>query len=317
MPKFKPEQMTFLDAVIERGASKWPRSLGAPYQGSKNTIARRIIDQLPPAENFVDLFGGGGAMSHAAMLSGKYKNVINNDLDGSGQDLFRKGMNGEYRDYDRFVTRDDFFNGGASGDEKILFSFGNDGRTYAFGKDIEPTKHKVHNLVTARNEDDMMEACYELSRATGMPLSECKNIVLEMKDKDLRERLSIINKQGKKIGQNLRIQPLEGIGRLNALQDIPNKDRFTFYKRSYDEVPIPENSVVYVDPPYRGTKEYVAGGFDFDKFDKWVKDNPNQVFISEYNMPDWAQVVDEIPKRQLMKADGEATYATEKLFKNR
>ena len=33
---------------------------GKPYQGSKSKIAKDIIQILPPAEYFVDLFGGGG-----------------------------------------------------------------------------------------------------------------------------------------------------------------------------------------------------------------------------------------------------------------
>ena len=36
---------------------------GLPYKGSKNQIAKWLIDQLPPAETFVDLFFGGGRSS--------------------------------------------------------------------------------------------------------------------------------------------------------------------------------------------------------------------------------------------------------------
>ena len=34
---------------------------GFSYQGSKNRLAERIVEELPPAEYFVDLFAGGGA----------------------------------------------------------------------------------------------------------------------------------------------------------------------------------------------------------------------------------------------------------------
>ena len=43
-----------------------------PYVGSKTRYARRIVDLLPASHTFVDLFAGGGAMTHAAMISGKY-----------------------------------------------------------------------------------------------------------------------------------------------------------------------------------------------------------------------------------------------------
>jgi site-specific DNA-adenine methylase len=39
---------------------------GLPYMGSKNFIAEEIINILPTAKYFVDLFGGGGALSHCA-----------------------------------------------------------------------------------------------------------------------------------------------------------------------------------------------------------------------------------------------------------
>ena len=31
---------------------------GMPYKGSKNSIAQHIIDVMPPADHFYDLFGG-------------------------------------------------------------------------------------------------------------------------------------------------------------------------------------------------------------------------------------------------------------------
>lgn len=32
---------------------------GMPYKGSKNKIAKKLIEQMPSADYFVDLFGGG------------------------------------------------------------------------------------------------------------------------------------------------------------------------------------------------------------------------------------------------------------------
>lgn len=53
---------------------------GIPYQGSKNRIAKDIVELLPSGKRFVDLFAGGCAMTHAAMLSGKYERFLVNDL---------------------------------------------------------------------------------------------------------------------------------------------------------------------------------------------------------------------------------------------
>lgn len=62
-----------------------------------------------------------------------------------------------------------------------------------------------------------------------------------------------------------------------------------FYNKSYDSFPIPNNSVIYCDPPYQNTTEYNGTNiFDYDKFWDWcrlkVKDG-HQVFISEYDAP--------------------------------
>ncbi len=54
---------------------------GVGYQGSKNRIAKDIINILPSGERFVDLFGGGFAMSHCALLSNKYNKVLYNEYD--------------------------------------------------------------------------------------------------------------------------------------------------------------------------------------------------------------------------------------------
>lgn len=64
-----------------------------------------------------------------------------------------------------------------------------------------------------------------------------------------------------------------------------------FYNLPYDELDIPSNSIIYCDPPYKGTAKYKANEkeFEHDAFYEWARDKAkegHQVFISEYNMPD-------------------------------
>lgn len=59
--------------------------LGIPYQGSKRRIADKIVALLPAAPVFVDVFAGGCAVTHAALLSGKFDKVIANDLSDAPQ----------------------------------------------------------------------------------------------------------------------------------------------------------------------------------------------------------------------------------------
>lgn len=60
-------------------------SYGLPYKGNKSAIADWIIEHLPRAETLVDLFCGGCAVTHAALVSGKYAHIIAN-----GRQLVRR-----------------------------------------------------------------------------------------------------------------------------------------------------------------------------------------------------------------------------------
>ena len=53
---------------------------GFPYMGSKSKIADWVIDQLPSGKRLVDLFGGGGAITHCAVESKKWQQVVYNEL---------------------------------------------------------------------------------------------------------------------------------------------------------------------------------------------------------------------------------------------
>jgi DNA adenine methylase len=63
-----------------------------------------------------------------------------------------------------------------------------------------------------------------------------------------------------------------------------------FESCSYNELTIPENSIVYCDPPYQGTKEYdTKNKFNHSLFWDWVRKlskSGNKVFVSEYSAPD-------------------------------
>ena len=49
---------------------------GLPYIGSKNAIAEWVVDLLPEADVLCDLFCGGCAITHCALLKNKYKKTI-------------------------------------------------------------------------------------------------------------------------------------------------------------------------------------------------------------------------------------------------
>lgn len=121
-------------------------SYGIPYQGSKNLIAEYLINKLPPADTFVDIFGGGCAMTHAAIVSGKYKNFIVNDISDAPQ-IFADAVGGRLTDrLSQWYSREDFYNG--KDDDtylRILWSFSNNQREYLYAQELEDWKLALHN----------------------------------------------------------------------------------------------------------------------------------------------------------------------------
>ena len=108
-------------------------SLGVPYQGTKGRIAREIVDMLPSGRRFVDLFSGGGAVTHAALLSGKYGEYHMNDIDGVGQELFMQGVRGEWDDYARTSMTPEEFDEIKGTPESLPWSHNGLGRNLAKG----------------------------------------------------------------------------------------------------------------------------------------------------------------------------------------
>ena len=118
---------------------------GITYQGSKNAIAEKIIEILPSGRRFVDLFGGGAAISHCAVLSGKWQKVLYNEYNPLLVDLIKKAINGDYQNEKRWISREDFFKlKEQDGYIKYCWSFSCAGNCYLYSKEVEPWKKALH-----------------------------------------------------------------------------------------------------------------------------------------------------------------------------
>lgn len=89
---------------------------------------------------------------------------------------------------------------------------------------------------------------------------------------------------------------------------------------SYDDMPIPDNAVIYCDPPYDNTTGYKTGDFDTSRFWDWVRKTSevHDVFVSEYAAPDDFVCVWEKQAKSSLSANGKIggnKTSTEKLFK--
>lgn len=134
---------------------------GLPYQGSKNAIAEWIVGHLPRAETLVDLFCGGCAVTHAALLSGKWERIIANDIRADVPQLFMDAVNGRYTPESRseWISREDFFRlKDVDAYVRLCWSFGNGGESYLYSQEIEPFKKRLHALIFGQTIPKRMTA---------------------------------------------------------------------------------------------------------------------------------------------------------------
>lgn len=103
----------------------------------------------------------------------------------------------------------------------------------------------------------------------------------------------------------------------NTEKQIDKIKDVTFVNCNYDEVELPENSIIYCDPPYKGTRKYPnTEKMNYEYFWQWCreKSKTHDVFISEYNAPDDFECI--WSKQVTNSMHTNKTYKpTEKLFK--
>ena len=321
---------------------------GLPYMGSKNRIARDIVEQLPSAEYFVDLFCGGCAVTHAAMLSGKYKKFIVNDIAPDMPRLFVDAINGKYRNEKRWISREDFERlKDTDAYVRTCWSFGSNGKGYLWNDETAGAKLLACKMIFSDDRNERWRAYIDfityLQNARKRleelraNMERCRAEYGEIKGSLREELCRYLSESGKTRADIDRIlgtkgmaghyfsksqwefpteekyekiraacpnfppydywgQSLERLERLQSLQSLENLQRLQRLKRlqsnlqifslDYQSVEIPHDSVVYCDPPYKGTAEYKDGGFDYPRFYDWLRTRDFPVWVSEYAMPD-------------------------------
>ena len=142
------------------------RKYGAAYQGSKSKIADDIISKLPSRKYFIDSFSGGGALAHCALNSGKYENIIANDLQTKdileAHFLWTPEQHLEFQK--RWITKEEF----EQTDNlyiKTCWSFSNNRKAYIYSKACYEYKRLLHNAICFRNYKEFEDYC-------GIDLSE-------------------------------------------------------------------------------------------------------------------------------------------------
>ena len=332
-------------------------SYGLPYTGSKNRLAEKIMHHLPEADTLVDVFFGGGAITHCAMAHGKFKNYIANDIRTTPQ-FFKECIEGKHSNDLRWISSDDFAK--SSRDDwfvRLIWSFSNNCNTYMYGKKIEAYKKAFHyaicfddfslleelycdfvcNKVKEHLEDIPVESWNDRRLAA---MRAAKELIALRPNELTRKDFNCSSDTGSNLQQHLerihrinnlihssRIQHLE---RLNRTSDLnTSAHNLHCYNLDYHLLTdvIPDNSVVYLDPPYKGTFDYsenTSGGrtlntesFNTEEFLDWAYNIGKRypMFISEYNIDDDRfTLVDEWGRFCSANSAGKRSHVSEKLY---
>jgi hypothetical protein len=250
------------------------------------------------------LFGGGFSITHFMLKrrSKDYKEFHFNEIRTGICELIKDSIAGKYN-YSVYsppwISREDFF---AKKEidpmVKIIWSFGNNGSNYLFGKDIEQDKKSMHMAIVFNEFDDRAKEIFGMEK--------------------FRDGFSIIDKRLslKNRIKDEQLQRLEQLERLQQLQRLERLQQLSFYTGSYSDVPIKENSIIYCDIPYQGTAGY--GDFSHKDFFNWAHKQKNPVYISEYNISDSRfKLISSLRKISLLSSKREYLQKDEKVYVNR
>ena len=332
-------------------------SYGLPYTGSKNRLAEKIIRHLPEADTLVDVFFGGGAVTHCAMVHGKFKNYIANDIRTTPQ-FFKDCIEGKYSNDLRWISSDDFAK--SSRDDwfvRLIWSFSNNCNCYLYGKNTEEYKKAFHYAICFDDCSLLVElycdfVCKKVKEhLESIPVESwndrrlatmraVKELIASRPNEITRNNFGCSTDTGGNLQQHLervyridnlireaRIQNLE---RLNRTPDLNvSTNNLHCYNLDYHLLTdiIPDNSVVYLDPPYKGTFDYsenTSGGcmlntgrFNTEEFLDWAYEIGKRypTFISEYHIDDDRFVlVDEWARFCSASGAGKRRHTSEKLY---
>ena len=290
---------------------------GLSYTGSKSRIAHWVIDNLPCGRVLIDAFAGGCAITHRALLSQKWQTIIANDINYKYPQLFLDAVRGKYRDEKRWISREDFKRLKLQ-DAFIAccWSFGNNLQTYMYSQAIEPYKRALHYAIVLDDFEQMQELMPEVAQAVADALLRQRNlhdrritaqnvIVKTLKrltgdnyahsiiqSNPLYQSIRHSKKDEQSLERLLSLESLERLERLQRLQSLESLERLRITSLSYAEIDIPDDAVVYCDPPYHACDkdlyEGTANSFDHCAFYDWCVDvsKTNPIFISEYRIED-------------------------------
>lgn len=313
------------------------KKLGLPYMGGKRKLASKIVDTIlqhyPYTEYIYDVCGGGGAITFETIQRPQIKQVFYNDLNKGVVELLKKiQRDGVTEEMHQWVSRDTFMKHKNDDDWfggfcKVVYSFGNDQKGYLFGKTVEQYKKWYHETVVYKIDrtPEMtfyvkqyvldkygVEADFKLIFPEGETVTE-RRLDIRRQWKVYQDLCNGKNGSIKQLEQLQQLEQLERLQQLQNLQQLEQLERLKFTHCSYEELQVfaAEKTVIYIDPPYKGTAKYQKD-LNHDDLWNWVKKQSVPVFISEYEAP--FQCVSEFAHISTLSATNKKKRVVEKLF---
>ena len=290
---------------------------GIPYLGSKSGKVEFFAGIFPKATHFYDLFGGGFSVTHCMLWnrSDYYKHFHFNEIRSGICELIQDSINGKYsyKNFNpEFIDRERFLKEKeCNAYIKICWSFGNNGKTYLFSKEIGPYKKSMHNAIVFGIFDDLAKEVIgfnewpkhltingrrlylrrklEHYRKTKIPIILYKFLndkqLQQLEQLQRLERLKRLEQLQRleRLQQLQQLQQLLQLERLQQLERLEQLQQLHFYNKDYREIKIENDSVIYCDIPYKNTTGYDSG-FNHEEFYEWAKKQTQPLFISEYNL---------------------------------
>ncbi|MGO3372909.1 DNA adenine methylase [Pseudolactococcus laudensis] len=253
------------------------KPVGLPYQGSKKKISKKIVEIIK--QNFgtdkpiYDIFGGGGAITAECILNDL--DVRYNDLDEAITDMFQRVVSQDRKWIKTLiVSREEFFaikeKQEKSIDDKLKLlvnSFGNNRKHYLYSSEWSDMKHNLAIEVITKHDV-----------FSGYKQTETYKNARRTYDKGKPEKNNVLQ----------QLQQLEQLRQLERLQQLERLEQLEATNLSYDCFSDVKDSILYLDPPYKGTKNGYKFEFDSLKFYEWAYEmaKNNIVLISSYEISD-------------------------------
>ena len=254
------------------------------------------------------MFAGGGAITHAALLSHRFSSILANDYDCGALQLFYRASHGliDFKEErKRWVSREDFKR--LKDTDPIVryhWSFSNNGRNYLYSKDREPYKRAYHFALNCNDWTEWNAIGLEKFEPTRQSIrahaEEIKDIYIrwwlkhncyegQIEALKLRKRLQRLESL-QSLQKLQSLQSLERLQKLQSLQSLERLQRLTISKADYKDIFVSEpTTVIYCDPPYINTSGYEdairESGFNHAEFYDWCEAQKGLVVLSEYTAP--------------------------------